>query len=229
MQYTVLACDYDGTIAWAGHVSKKTIEGLEDVRKSGRKLVLVTGRILADLISVFPEVRLFDRIVAENGASLYNPATRQERLLADRPPQEFIDELIRRVASPVSVGRVIVATRNPHEITAIELIREFGLELQVIFNKGAVMILPSGVNKATGFSAALKEIGLPPGSAVGVGDAENDHSFLSECGFSVAVANALDALKEKTDWVTAGSNGEGTRELIQFLVGTDLESLRKCV
>jgi len=31
--------------------------------------------------------------------------------------------------------------------TAVELIRDLGLELQIILNKGAVMILPSGVNK----------------------------------------------------------------------------------
>jgi hypothetical protein len=39
---------------------------------------------------------------------------------------------------------VIIATWRPYETTAVELIRDFGLELQVVFNKGAVMILPSG-------------------------------------------------------------------------------------
>ena len=48
----------------------------------------------------------------------------------------------------------------------------------MIFNKGAVMILPSGVNKATGLAAALEELGLSPHNVVGVGDAENDHAFL---------------------------------------------------
>ena len=49
---------------------------------------------------------------------------------------------------------------RPHEKEAIEAIRDLGLELQVIFNKDAVMILPSGVNKMTGLAAALKEIGI---------------------------------------------------------------------
>jgi hydroxymethylpyrimidine pyrophosphatase-like HAD family hydrolase len=221
MQYRVFACDYDGTIAWQGRVSKETIRGLEDVRTSGRKLVLVTGRILADLISLFPEVGIFDWIVAENGALLYRPATREERLLGNRPPKEFIDELTRRVPPPVSVGRVIVATRTPHEIEAVELIKELGLELQVVLNKGAVMILPTGVNKATGFDAALSEIGLSADSAVGVGDGENDHAFLSQCGLSVAVENAVDALKEQSDRVTAKACGEGTLELIRDLIATD--------
>jgi len=41
------------------------------------------------------------------------------------------------------------------ETTVLELIREMSLELQIIFNKNAVMILPSGVNKGSGVLAAL--------------------------------------------------------------------------
>ena len=78
----------------------------------------------------------------------------------------------------------------------LELIRELGLELQVIFNKGAVMVLPTGVNKATGLKGALKELKVLPEKVVAVGDAENDHAFLDYCGFSAAVANALPAVQE---------------------------------
>src|SRR4051812_39020967 len=222
MRYLALACDYDGTIAWDSKVSDRTIAALEDVRKSGRKLILVTGRELDDLIKVFPRLDLFDRVVVENGGLLYRPATREERKLAERPSEEFIRELIHRGAERVSVGRVIVATWRPHETTAVEVIRDLGLELQVIFNKGAVMILPSGVNKATGLSAALHELGLSPHNVVGVGDAENDHAFLSLCECSVAVENALDTLKERVDWVTKGGHGDGTTELVQAMIGTDL-------
>jgi hypothetical protein len=180
---------------------------------------------MEDLVTVFPELELFDRVVAENGALLYRPDTREQRLLAEPPPKEFADELLKRGPARVSVGRVIVATRSPHETAAIEVIRELGLELQIIFNKGAVMILPSGVNKATGLNAALQELGLSRHNVVGVGDAENDHAFLSQCECSVAVENALEALKGKTDWVTAGADGEGAVELIRSLVATDLEFL----
>jgi hypothetical protein len=118
-----------------------------------------------------------------------------------------------------------VATWRPHETTAVEVIRDQGLELQVIFNKGAVMILPSGVNKATGLTAALRELRLSSHNVVGIGDAENDHAFLALCECSVAVENALDTLKERVDWVTTGGHGDGTVELIQALIATDLEYL----
>ena len=225
MRYHALACDYDGTIACDGEVSVRTIRALEDVRKSGRKLVLVTGRQLDGLIRVFPRLDLFDRVVAENGALLYRPAAREERMLAERPPEEFVRRLIKRGAERISVGRVIVATWRPHETTAVEVIRDLGLELEVMYNKGAVMILPSGVNKATGLKAALQELGLSARNLVGVGDAENDQAFLALCECSVAVDNALDTLKEHVDWVTSESHGDGTVQLIQALIATDLSHL----
>src|SRR5262249_25875923 len=117
MRYHALACDYDGTIAWDSQVTERMIDALIEVRKSGRKLILVTGRELDDLKEVFPRLDLFDRVVAENGGLLYRPATREERTLAERPPEEFVWELIHRGAERVSVGRVIVATWRPYETT----------------------------------------------------------------------------------------------------------------
>src|SRR5262249_3672464 len=105
-----------------------------------------------------------------------------------------------------------------------DTIAKLGLELQVIFNKGAVMVLPTGVNKATGLLAALRALGLSPRNTVGVGDAENDHSFLAECECAAAVANALPALKERCDLVLDRERGDGVVELAGVLVDDDLAS-----
>ncbi|HWR54756.1 MAG TPA: HAD-IIB family hydrolase [Bryobacteraceae bacterium] len=222
MRFLGLACDYDGTIAHHGVVDEGTIATLERLRASGRKLLLVTGRELDDLLSVFPRIDLFDRVVAENGALLYQPATKEEKPLGEPPPKEFIDRLRSAGVAPVSVGHVIVATWQPHETTVLTLIRELGLELQVIFNKGAVMVLPTGVNKASGLSVALDELALSPHNMVAVGDAENDHAFLKICECSVAVANALPALKQRADIVTEQPHGAGVAELIEKLIANDL-------
>jgi hydroxymethylpyrimidine pyrophosphatase-like HAD family hydrolase len=203
-------------------VDDLTLAALDRLRASRRKLILVTGRRLPDLVEVFPRLELFDRVVAENGAVLYRPSDRTERTLAEPPPETFVAALGRRQVSPLAVGRVIVATWEPQEAAVLDVIRELGLELQVIFNKGAVMVLPSGVNKATGLDAALAELGLSRHNAVGVGDAENDHAFLARCECSVAVANALPALKERADVVTVGERGAGVAELIDRLLECDL-------
>jgi hydroxymethylpyrimidine pyrophosphatase-like HAD family hydrolase len=200
MRFVAFATDYDETLADHGQVVPSTERALERLRASGRKLLLVTGRDLDDLLEVFPRVDLFDAVVAENGALLYLPQRKQERRLAEPPPPEFARAL-GLSGVPLTTGRVIVATRVPHETTVLEEIRREGLELQVIFNKGAVMVLPSGVNKGTGLRHALKELRLSPHNAVAVGDAENDHVFLAEAELGAAVANALPTLKERADLV----------------------------
>ena len=69
MRYHVLATDYDGTLAHNGRVDRPTVEALRRIKESGRKLVLVTGRELDELLDVFPELDLFHRVVAENGGA----------------------------------------------------------------------------------------------------------------------------------------------------------------
>jgi hydroxymethylpyrimidine pyrophosphatase-like HAD family hydrolase len=195
MRFHALACDYDGTLASEGRVSRDTVAALERLQTSGRKLILVTGRLLKDLLTVFPQAGICDRIVAENGALLYRPATNEEVVLGTAPPAALVGYLRRRGVTPLSCGRVIVATWEPHQVEALEAIRELNLEVQVIFNKGAVMLLPSGINKATGLKCALAELGLSRHNTVSVGDAENDHALLAVSGCAVAVANAVASLR----------------------------------
>jgi HAD superfamily hydrolase (TIGR01484 family) len=68
MYFVALATDYDGTLAEDGLVAEETIAALRSFRQSGRKLILVTGRELPDLRSVFPHLHLFDAAVVENRA-----------------------------------------------------------------------------------------------------------------------------------------------------------------
>ena len=225
MRYHVLAADYDGTLATDGRIDQPTMDALRRLKESGRKLIMVTGRELDELLELLPDPALFDRIVAENGALSYRPDVKEEVKLAEAPPAEFVERLKARGVEPISVGRVIVATWEPHETVVLDVVRDMGLELQVVFNKGAVMVLPSGVNKATGLEAALRDLRLSPHNVVAVGDAENDHAFLGFCECAVAVSNALDTVKERADWTTAADHGRGVTQLIQRLLDEDLAGL----
>jgi hydroxymethylpyrimidine pyrophosphatase-like HAD family hydrolase len=225
MRYFALASDYDGTLADSGVVRPSTLDALKKFRDSGRQLLLNTGRELPDLMSVFPEYEVFQWIIAENGAVLFETATKAETLLADPPPPQLIESLRRRNIGPLYMGRVIVAMLDEWEEKVREIIHELGLNLQIILNKDALMILPSGVDKASGLKTCLKKIGLSLDNTVGVGDAENDYAFLSICERSVAVSNALPALKAQADLVTAGSCGAGVTELIERILADDLASV----
>ena len=226
MRYFAFACDFDETVANMGVVSKETLGALERLLASGRKLVLVTGRQLDDLRRIFPQLSLFERVVAENGGVLFRPQTGETKLLAEPPPQVFIDALRRRGVSPLSTGSVIVASQEPEDAKILAVIRELGLELQVIYNKGAVMVLPSGVNKGTGLLAALSEMCISHHNAVAIGDAENDHALLNACECGIAVANAIQTLRERADLTTSAANGAGVQEVIARLLLDDLRGVR---
>jgi HAD superfamily hydrolase (TIGR01484 family) len=222
MRFLALATDYDGTLASGGTVAEPTWEALQKLKVSGRKLILVTGRELEDLRSICPNLELFDRVVVENGGVLYHPATRDQALLASSPPREFLETLRDRGVEPLEVGQTIIATVRRYETIVFRTIDDLGLELQAIFNKDAVMVLPTSVNKASGLKAALNDLSLSPYNVVAIGDAENDHPLLTMCACSVAVANALPMLKKHADIVMTGSKGQGVIELIDELLADDL-------
>jgi len=220
-KYLALAADYDGTIAQHGDVTDSTVAALHQWKDAGRKLIMVTGRELPDLQKVFPHTKMFDCIVAENGALLYWPGSGEKKTLTVAPSQEFVDCLRARGVSPLSFGEAIVATQETYKGVVLEVIEELGLKLKVILNKGALMILPTSVDKATGLTAAANAMNIALADIAGVGDAENDQVFLTLCGYSAAVGNALSFLKKQVHYVTQATHGAGVEELIAKLLNTD--------
>ncbi len=221
MRFLALATDYDGTIAWHCTVEESTCAALKQLRDAGRRLLLVTGRELHDLFGVFARRELFNLIVAENGAVLYDPTTQETKALAPSPPEQFVNCLRQRGVHPLSIGVSIVATQETYRGVVQQALEELELDWRLIPNKGALMVLPPGVDKASGLRAALECLRLAPEQVVGVGDAENDFAFLSLCGLSVAVANALPELKAQVEYVTASGRGQGVEELVTKLLTED--------
>lgn len=226
MRYLALAVDFDGTLADHDRVDARTVHALERLRISGRRATLVTGRRLEDLLALCSCIRLFDLVVAENGAVVYDPASGEQTELAEPPPARFVQRLRECGVTPLEIGKVMLGTHAPQRATVQNIIWELGLETQVIGNRHAVMMLPAGVNKASGLEYALHELGLSRHEVVGVGDGENDHSFLRRCECAVAVANAAASIKEIAAFVTRGDSGEGVVELIDELIANDLERTR---
>jgi hydroxymethylpyrimidine pyrophosphatase-like HAD family hydrolase len=225
LHYRALATDYDGTLAHDSHVEPKTLKALQRLKDSGRQIILVTGREMPELESVFPEFGICDAIVAENGGLIVWPADSKCEVLGEPVPDTFLSEVSRRDVKPFSCGKVVFATWRPHEAVVLEIIHQLGIEYQIIFNKRAVMVLPSGINKASGLAHVLKRMKLSAQNVVGIGDAENDHAFLDSCAIAVAVENALPALKERCDLVMSKDHGAGVIELIDRILADDLQSL----
>ena len=209
--FRAVALDFDGTLA-DGQVAPATLAALTEARARGIRVILVTGRIMSELRAVFPEVdEHIDAVVAENGALLVTHGG--VRLLAAPVGRAVSAALTGRGVAHRS-GQVLIAGAAADEPAALEVVRELGLDCQLIRNRGELMILPAGVTKGTGLLEALGELGLSPHNTIGVGDAENDHSLLDACEVGVAVANAVDALRAHADMMLALPDGEGVADLL---------------
>jgi hydroxymethylpyrimidine pyrophosphatase-like HAD family hydrolase len=217
VKFRAIACDYDSTLAHQGRVAPETVQVLRRARMAGRKLILITGRTLHDLRAVFSDISLFDLIVVENGGLLFDPKAKLEQALCAAPPLVFITSLSQRKV-PFSVGKRVVATHQPHQTMVQQVISDLNLELAVILNRESVMVLPRGIDKASGMAAALDRLDIRASEVVGIGDAENDSVFLRMCGFSAAVANAIDSLKRQVDYVTLREDGAGAAEVIEQVI-----------
>lgn len=225
MRYLALVLGFDGTMASGGLISDAVQQALERLRVSGRRAVLVTGRRLDDLLASCSCAHLFDFIVAENGGVRYDPRSREVTLLADRTDSRLQQYLEARGVEPLEIGQVALAAPASHRATVQDVIWELGLEAQLIRNRDTVLVLPAGINKATGMERALRKLGLSRHEVAGIGDSENDHSFLARCECPVAVADAVPSIRAAAALITASENGEGVIELIDELIANDLRRM----
>jgi hydroxymethylpyrimidine pyrophosphatase-like HAD family hydrolase len=202
MKLRVLALDYDGTIAQNGKLDAHVKAAIIEARARGVAVVLVTGRILSELKKVVGDLSLFDAIVAENGAVLFFPSG-YSRLIGERPPAAFLEELRRRKIDFLA-GESVVESDADSAPQILAAIRQLELPLALLFNRDRLMVLPQGVSKGIGLRAALATLRLSVHNAVGIGDAENDHDLLAACEIGVAVGWGSQALKERADEVLEG-------------------------
>ena len=73
MKPSVIALDYDGTIARNDVMDPSVREAIALARTQGIVVLLVTGRILSELQRVAGDLHFVDGVVAENGAVLHFP------------------------------------------------------------------------------------------------------------------------------------------------------------
>jgi hypothetical protein len=221
MKFSVLALDYDGTIAGASGVDPALRDAIAAVRAKGVVVLLVTGRILHDLFVAAGDLHFVDAVVAENGAVIFFPGSGYERVLAPAHAPELVKAL-RADNVPIEVGRAVIETDAGDAPRVLAAIRRLELPLVLAFNRGRLMVLPQSVSKATGLKQALTVLRLSPHNAIAIGDAENDHELLKVCEVGVAVGWGSPALQAIADRVVPGT---GPADLAPYL--HELASLRR--
>lgn len=141
MHISVIATDFDGTISAGDRLAPDAGRALRRWREAGRFTVLVSGRPFEFLHDLQDREQVFDLIVAENGAVLYDPQTDEMRLPFGQVPRALLDELD-RLEIPLWRGVAIAGTRLPYDDAVWVASRELGLSVHVETNRNEVMILP---------------------------------------------------------------------------------------
>ncbi|MEE6176717.1 HAD hydrolase family protein [Mycobacterium sp. 050134] len=220
--FQVVAIDLDGTLTSRGRLSAQALDAIYDARHQGLVVVLVTGRIEAELLAEFPNIAdYFDALVLENGAVMVIKGHAQT--LAE-PVDRALDDALLKRRLPFRRGQALVAVAGEHAATVVDLIGELGLDCQIVRNRDALMVLPAGVTKGTGLSATLSELHLSPHNAIAVGDAENDLSMFAVAEIGIAVADAVSSVLRHADLVLDDANGAG---LAGLLAGPHLTGARR--
>jgi hydroxymethylpyrimidine pyrophosphatase-like HAD family hydrolase len=217
MYCRVLACDFDGTGASDGQLAPEVAAALAQARALGFITLLVTGRVLEDIQTLSADCSIFDAVVAENGAVVWFPAKARTIQLGTPPSAEFLAAL-RAHGVPFQAGAVVVGTWDRHTTDVIDIIRRVGIDGQLIFNRAALMVLPSGINKATGVRRALEELGRSAHNLIAFGDAENDLPLLAMAEVGVAARDAVPAVAACADERLSQPNGAGVARFIHQVI-----------
>lgn len=142
------------------------------------------------------------RSVWEAG-SIFEPGL-FERYRADLPPVDKMDMYFTDEAD-LEAYRAAVSNRN------VEIVGSIGIGLE---------ISAKGVNKASSLAKLCKILEIPMEETLAVGDSDNDRQMLAAAGFSVAMGNAIDEVKQIADAVTDDCDHHGAAKALEkYLLG----------
>jgi hydroxymethylpyrimidine pyrophosphatase-like HAD family hydrolase len=188
----------------------------------GLRVLLVTGRERGELDPYLRALGPLDGLVAENGAVIEVPI--------GAPPTVFgrrIALSVRRAVRGVPrlrarLGQVTVSVARgdgPRLRRAIA-----GLPVRIVANVDRLMVLPVGIDKASGTRRALRRLGVARAGYAAIGDAENDLPLLEGAALSGAVANAEPRLRNVADYVCRQRYDRG---VLEFVRGPLAESVHR--
>ena len=214
MKLSVLALDYDGTIARNDRLDPGVLDAIGIARRRGVTVLLVTGRVLGDLRRVAGELRFVDGVVAENGAVVHFPDSGHTTVLAPLVSRAFVSRL-EEDGIPFQSGQCLVDADASFAHRMLDVIRQLELPIVLLFNRSRVMAVAQGVSKATGLGAALDMLRASPRNTVAVGDAENDHELLRVAEVGAAVEWGSASLQAAADVVVHGNSPTAVADFIR--------------
>lgn len=112
-------------------------------------------------------------------------------------------------------------TFNVHDGYGLKSLQDKGVVVGVITGRESTIVsdrtqelnihhvMQGSPEKGSALTTMLKGMGVQPAEALYIGDDVPDLPAMQLAGVAVAVANAVEVVREQADWVTARKGGEG--------------------
>jgi Cof subfamily protein (haloacid dehalogenase superfamily) len=86
------------------------------------------------------------------------------------------------------------------------------------FAEDNVEVMPAGVNKGLALKMAAEKLGIPMAEVMAIGDSDNDQEMIQEAGMGIAMANALDMVKQLARRITLSCDEDGVASAIEAVL-----------
>ena len=257
----MIVVDLDGTLLNInGGCSKKSREYLLKLKRMGYVIVIATGRILRDAISVTDGAIFANYIVSSGGGLIYDMDNsrivydnsidiKEVSRVLDSYNSEidyitvcdmyfynrygdnnskmdlFYDKKIedrdKFILNSDGVYHIIVRFRDSNLVNRYYDIYDNDkidvLVMQDSFaTKKWIEIFSEGVSKYSAIKKILELEDIKNEDVISFGDGRNDIDMINNCGIGVAMGNALEVVKDVSDYVTRSHNEDG---VVYFLRG----------
>ena len=228
----ILVLDLDGTVFGNDDLSIEEISAIRKLSQTGVRIIISTGRTLHYVLGIARSLGIDDAVICEEGTVLYDCKTHTKQIFGDLSDINILKQNLSQWLPSCIIPKeahhdkqiILALDRNPRgnlddfvEEVRSKLI-EKNLNLNVTRSDEMINITPLGIDKGSTLQKFLNLEKINPDSVVAIGDSINDLSVFELVGFSVAVRNATDKLKQHADFICKKDNGLGVCEVIEMIL-----------
>lgn len=237
MKIEAIAVDIDGTITDAKRrLCNSAMTAIRKAETAGVPTIIVTGNLVTFGYATATLIGATGGVVCENGGVIFKEGLNNNKvdILVDK---EYVDEANQHLIGKIGpkLEKISSDDNNYRETEVVyykfierevieKALEDFeNLDKIEIYDSGfALHLTDKRVNKGSSLELLCEKTGIDVKNVMAIGDSENDIDFLKVAGLKVSVANAEDALKEKSDYVCEKPFGYGVEEAIEkFVLGDD--------
>ncbi|MGO4529814.1 Cof-type HAD-IIB family hydrolase [Paenibacillus sp. 2TAF8] len=133
--------------------------------------------------------------------------------------QYYIESDFIKVIEQPTPKLLIIDEPDYLDQVAVELRELLGPEVHITKSKPYFLeIMHNEGTKGHALTFLADHFGHQLSECIAIGDSWNDHEMLEVAGLGVAMGNAIPALKELADYITASNNEDGVKEVIEKFV-----------